>query len=87
MRPAIMIIFLISLLHCTNAQGCVTGHESQHAKKKDYSWDFNLDYHEEEYDDSKKAEEVEPNKPQGDELVVTICEYDKNDELYCYDLP
>lgn len=86
MRSAIMIIFLISLLQCVNSEACVTGNGPVFQKKKDYSWDFELDYQEEEDDYYKKEEQVEPNKPESD-LVVTICDYDKNDELYCYDLP
>lgn len=84
-----MILFLISLLHCTTVESCVTGQESAYAKRaaNSYSWDFDLDDHHEEYDDSKQDQDVEPNRLQGDELVVTICDYDRNDNYYCYDLP
>lgn len=85
MRSAIILLFFIIILQCS-AEGCVTEHDHSYPQKKKYSWDFDLDYQDEEYDYNKNDEQVEPNRPQ-DNLVVTICDYDNNGDLYCYDLP
>lgn len=86
MRPIIVIIFFLCLLQCTDSNACDDPHESHYAKKKRYSWDFDLDYEDDQYDYNKKEEQVEPNRPHED-LVVTICDYNNDGELYCYDLP
>jgi hypothetical protein len=81
MRLTCLVIFILFLLLVTEASGCVKDQSSE------YSFDFSLDYVQESNEDNKKHE-VQPNLQQSnDKLVVTICEYDHNEDYYCYDLP
>ena len=69
------------MLFSAEAIGCRQSHGSA------YSFEVDLD-DEEESNEDIIDEEVKPNPQYNqEELVVTICDYDRNNNYYCYDLP